>query len=146
MIKSFVFHEGRMSENETLKDDYIGSAVASGGKMAQALVEANFNVDPEEEDYIPIPGQLARAVFTNDPKVNADKWVTVDLADFGKNNLVALAWNGFHVVDIMILMKTSPRDNAKNVQIFAQNNGVAEAHIIYDGTSARYFGLSVANM
>ena len=140
MIKSFVFHEGRMSENETLKDDYIGSAVASGGKMAQALVEANFNVDPEEEDYIPIPGQLARAVFTNDPKVNADKWVTVDLADFGKNNLVALAWNGFHVVDIMILMKTTPRDNAKNVQIFAQNNGVAEAHIIYDGTSARYFG------
>ena len=140
MIKSFVFHEGRMSENETLKADYIGSAVASGGKMAQALVEANFNVDPEEEEDIPISGQKAREVFTNDPKVNADKWVTVDLADFGKNNLVALAWNGFHVVDKMVLMKTTPRDNALNVQIFAQNNGVAESHIIYDGTSARYFG------
>ena len=140
MIKSFVFHEGRMSENETLKADYIGSAVASGGKMAQALVEANFNVDPEEEENIPISGQKAREVFTNDPKVNADKWVTVDLADFGKNNLVALAWNGFHVVDKMVLMKTTPRDNALNVQIFAQNNGVAESHIIYDGTSARYFG------
>lgn len=140
MIKSFVFHEGRMSENETLKADYIGSAVASGGKMAQALVEANFNVDPEEEEDIPISGQKAREVFTNDPKINADKWVTVDLADFGKNNLVALAWNGFHVVDKMVLMKTTPRDNALNVQIFAQNNGIAESHIIYDGTSARYFG------
>ena len=143
LIKSFVFYQGRLSENKAMLDgnpDYIGSVAASGGKMAQALLEGNFNVDPEEEDYIPIPGQLARAVFTNDPKVNADKWVTVDLADFGKNNLVALAWNGFHVVDIMILMKITPRDNAKNVQIFAQNNGVAEAHIIYDGTSARYFG------
>lgn len=143
LIKSFVFYQGRLSENKAMLDgnpDYIGSVAASGGKMAQALLEGNFNVDPEEEDYIPIPGQSARAVFTNDPKVNADKWVTVDLADFGKNNLVALAWNGFHVVDIMILMKTTPRDNAKNVQIFAQNNGVAEAHIIYDGTSARYFG------
>ena len=143
LIKSFVFYQGRLSENKAMLDgnpDYIGSVAASGGKMAQALLEGNFNVDPEEEDYIPIPGQLARAVFSNDPKVNADKWVTVDLADFGKNNLVALAWNGFHVVDIMILMKTTPRDNAKNVQIFAQNNGVAEAHIIYDGTSARYFG------
>lgn len=143
LIKSFVFYQGRLSENKAMLDgnpDYIGSVAASGGKMAQALLEGNFNVDPEEEDYVPIPGQLARAVFTNDPKVNADKWVTVDLADFGKNNLVALAWNGFHVVDIMILMKTTPRDNAKNVQIFAQNNGVAEAHIIYDGTSARYFG------
>ena len=143
LIKSFVFYQGKLSGNKLLLDNnanYLGSVAASGGKTAQALLEGNWNVDPEEEEDIPISGQKAREVFTNDPKVNADKWVTVDLADFGKNNLVALAWNGFHVVDKMVLMKTTPRDNALNVQIFAQNNGVAESHIIYDGTSARYFG------
>ena len=139
MIKSFVFHEGRMSENETLKADYIGSAVASGGKMAQALVEANFNVDPDEEENIPISGEVARQVFTNDPKVNGEKWITVDLADFGKNNMVALAWNGFHVINTLVLMKSTPRQNAEMVRIMAQENGVAESHIIFDGTSARYF-------
>ena len=143
LIKSFVFYQGKLSGNKLLLDNnanYLGSVAASGGKTAQALLEGNWNVDPEEEEDIPISGQKAREVFTNDPKVNADKWVTVDLADFGKNNLVALAWNGFHVVDKMVLMKTTPRDNALNVQIFAQNNGIAESHIIYDGTSARYFG------
>lgn len=139
MIKSFVFHEGRMSENETLKADYIGSAVASGGKMAQALVEANFNVDPEEDENIPISGEAARQVFIADPKVNGELWVTVDLADFGKNNMVALFWNGFDVQDILVLMHSTPRENATNVRIFAQEHGVAESHIIFDGTSARYF-------
>ena len=139
MIKSFVFHEGRMSENETLKADYIGSAVASGGKMAQALVEANLNVDPEEDENIPISGDAARQVFIADPKVNGELWVTVDLADFGKNNMVALFWNGFDVQDILVLMHSTPRENATNVRIFAQEHGVAESHIIFDGTSARYF-------
>ena len=139
MIKSFVFYEGRMSENETLKADYIGSAVASGGKMAQALVEANFNVDPEEDENIPISGDAARQVFIADPKVNGELWVTVDLADFGKNNMVALFWNGFDVQDILVLMHSTPRENATNVRIFAQEHGVAESHIIFDGTSARYF-------
>lgn len=139
MIKSFVFYEGRMSENETLNENYIGSAVASGGKTAQSLVEANFNVDPEEEENIPISGNSARRTFTEDPKVNGDKWITVDLADVGDNNLVALAWDGFHIFDIMILMKSKPKENADKVRIFAQNNKIAYTHIIFDGTSARYF-------
>ena len=34
--------------------------------MAQALVEANFNVDPEEDENIPISGDAARQVFIAD--------------------------------------------------------------------------------
>ena len=142
LIKSFVFYQGKLSENKAMLDgnpDYIGSVAASGGKMAQALLEGNFNVDPDEEENIPISGEVARRVFTNDPKVNGEMWVTVDLADFGKNNMVALAWNGFHVINTLVLMKSTPRQNAEMVRIFAQENGVAETHIIFDGTSARYF-------
>ena len=139
MIKSFVFYEGKMSENTTLRADYIGSAVASGGKIAQQLVEANFNADPDEEENIPISNENARNVFVTDPKRNGERWVTVDLADFGTNNMVALAWDGFHVVDILVVMKSTPRENANLVRTFAQDNNTAESHIIFDGTSARYF-------
>lgn len=142
LIKSFVFYQGKLSENKAMLDgnpDYIGSVAASGGKMAQALLEGNFNVDPEEDENIPISGEAARQVFIADPKVNGELWVTVDLADFGKNNMVALFWNGFDVQDILVLMHSTPRENATNVRIFAQEHGVAESHIIFDGTSARYF-------
>lgn len=142
MIKSFVFYQGKLSENKAMTEnnpDYIGSVAASGGKMAQALFEGNFNVDPEEDEHIPIPSDKARGVFENDPCTNGDKWITVDLADYGTDNLVALAWNGFHAYDILILMKSTPRENASAVRAFAREHGVAENHIIYDATSGRYF-------
>lgn len=142
MIKSFVFYQGKLSENLALVENnpnYIGSVAASGGRMSQALFEGNFNVDPDTAEKMPIELSKARECFTNDPAVNGDKWVTVDLADFGKDNAVALAWNGFHVVDILILMRSTPRSNATQVQIFARKHGVADGNIIYDATAGRYF-------
>lgn len=142
MIKSFAFYQGLISENTALLENnagYVGSLAASGGKNAQALLEGNWNADPEEDERAPITSEAARTVFTNDPQINPEKWVTVDLADYGKDNLVAFAWNGFHITDILILTKSTPRQNAEKTRIFAQENGVAESHIIFDGTSGRYF-------
>lgn len=142
MIKSFVFYQGHLSENRAMTDNnpnYIGSVAASGGKMAQALFEGNFNVDPEEDEKIPIPSNSAQGVFNNNPAVNGDKWITVDLADYGTDNLVALAWDGFHAYDILILSKSTPRENAMAVKTFAFEHGTAESHIIFDATAGRYF-------
>lgn len=142
MIKSFVFYQGKLSENRAMLENnpnYIGSVAASGGKMAQAIIEGNFNVDPEENEKIPIPSTSAQGVFNNNPAVNGDKWITVDLADYGTDNLVALAWDGFHAYDILILSKSTPRENAMAVKTFAFEHGTAESHIIFDATAGRYF-------
>lgn len=142
MIKSFVFYQGKLSENKAMTENnpnYVGSVAASGGKMAQALFEGNFNVDPEEDEKIPIPSSSAQGVFNNNPAVNGDKWITVDLADYGTDNLVALAWDGFHAYDILILSKSTPRENAQAVKTFAFEHGTAESHIIFDATAGRYF-------
>lgn len=138
VIKSFVFYQGFLSENDTLDGNYLGSALASGGKTAQQLIGANFNAD-DDDDNIPIPSNKARECFINDPAVNGDKWITVDLADFGSDNMVALAWNGFHVFDILTLGHTTPRENAIRVKQFAQENEIADDHIVFDGTAGRYF-------
>lgn len=143
MIKSFVFYQGKLGSNKKMLENnagYLGSVAASGGRMAQALMEGNFNVDPDEEESIPIPSQSARDVFLNDPAVNGDNWVTIDLADFGSDNTIMLAWNGFHVKDVEIDMHTTPRLNAEKAKVFAARNGVSESHIIYDATAGRYFG------
>lgn len=142
VIKSFAFYEGKLSGNkELLKNNsgYVGSVAAAGGKTAQALLEGNWNVDPEEEEEIPIPSSAAQGVFNNNPAVNGDKWITVDLADYGADNLVALAWDGFHAYDILILSKSTPRENAMAVKTFAFEHGTAESHIIFDATAGRYF-------
>jgi len=142
IIKSFVFYQGKLAENKALVENnpnYVGSVAASGGKMAMALFEGNFNVDPEEDKTKAIPSDKARDCFVNDPAVNGDLWITADLADYGTDNLVALAWNGFHVIDILILGRTTPRENAHSIKAFAAKNRVGEGHVIFDGTAGRYF-------
>lgn len=142
MIKSFVFYKGKISENKGLvgnNANYIGSVAASGGRMAQALLEGNFNVDAEEEENIPIASQDAKCVFTQDPAVTGEKWITIDLADYGTDNAIYLAWNGFDAYDIDIVTNSTPRSNAEHARVFAAKHGISLSHIIYDATAGRYF-------
>ena len=141
IIKSFTFYAGKMAENSTLVNNnpgYIASVAAVGGARAQQLTEGNFNVDEDEAEDIPIPGGKAQAIFTNDECRNGDYWITVDLADVGTDNLVALFWDGFHLDDIMVLTNSTPRMNYERIKMFATSHGVPDSHVIYDATHGTY--------
>ena len=141
MIRSFVFYAGKMSENKASigrNSSYIGSVAAVGGKRAQQLIEGNFNVDEDEADDAPIQSRHAQAVFTNDECRNGDKWITVDLADVGTDNLIALYWDGFHIEDILILTNSTPKLNYERIKLFSVQHDVPDSHIIYDATHGTY--------
>lgn len=141
IIRSFTFYLGRMSENVSSignNKGYIGAVAMSGGRNAEQVLEGNWNVSPDEDLNAAIPPEKAREVFTNDEARNGDRWVTCDLADTGTDNFLALAWDGFHVYDCLILNKTTPRQNAERLQIFAEEHDVADNHIIYDAIRGTY--------
>ena len=141
LIKSFTFYLGKMSENTAMLDknnDYVGSVAVMGGRNAQQLLEGNWNVSPEEELDLLIPQETAMDCFTNDPQTNGDRWITADLADTGTDNFVAIAWDGFHVIDIIIAGQTTPRTNAELLKAFAEKHDVADGHIIYDAVRGTY--------
>lgn len=141
LIRSFTFYLGRMSENVDSIDNnksYVGAVAMSGGRNAEQLLEGNWNVSPNEALDAPIPATAANEVFTNDERRNGDRWVTADLADTGTDNFLAIAWDGFHIEDILILNKTTPRENAEQLEMFAATHGVANSHIIYDAIRGTY--------
>lgn len=141
MIKSFTFYLGRISENKSSlgsNSGYVGSVAVSGGRNAEQLLEGNWNVSPSEELDAPIPSDMANQVFMNDEQRNGDKWVTCDLADTGTDNFLCLAWDGFHVIDVLILGQTTPRQNAENLEMFAAHHGISNSHIIYDAVRGTY--------
>lgn len=141
MIKSFTFYLGRMSENKASignNGGYVGSVAVSGGAIAEQLLEGNWNVSSKNDHDAPIPQDLANQTFTNDEMRNGDRWVTCDLADVGTDNFLAIAWDGFHILDILILGRTTPRDNAEYLQMFARHHDVADCHIVYDGIRGTY--------
>ena len=141
MIRSFTFYLGRMTENTDSIDGnkgYVGAVAMSGGRNAQQLLEGNWNVSPEDALDAPIPADSVNQVFLSDPKRNGDKWITADLADTGTDNFLALAWDGFHIFDCLILNKSTPRMNAENLDMFAKNHNIPPSHIIYDAVRGTY--------
>lgn len=141
VIKSFTFYLGRMSENKASignNSGYVGSVALTGGRNAQQLLEGNWNVSPDEDLDAPIPSDLANQVFINDAKINGDKWITCDLADTGTDNFLCLVWDGFHVIDVLILGQTTPRQNAEELETLAEKHNIANSHIIYDAIRGTY--------
>lgn len=137
VIKSFTFYLGRTSENKSLGSGYAASVAAMGGKMSEENA-GNWNIDTEDNESAALTMSHANQVLMNDPQTNGDRWVTADLADVGTDNFLCLAWDGFHVIDTLILGHTTPRQNAERLEMFADSHGVANNHIIYDGTRALY--------
>ena len=141
LIKSFTFILGNLSENNALTNNnsgYAGSIAATGGKMSDALLSGNWNVDTDEDGEAPISNEAATNVYMNDPQDNGDRWITADLADTGTDNFLAIAWSGFHIIDILILTKTTPKRNAEALHFFAVKHGVGDNHIIYDAIRGTY--------
>lgn len=141
MIKSCTFYEGKMSGNKAILESnsgYVGSVAVMGGREAQANLEGNWNVDTDEDMDAPIPSDIANQIFLTDPQTNGDKWITCDLADTGTDNFLALAWDGFHIVDALILGRTTPRMNAERLELFAKTHGISNSHIIYDAVRGTY--------
>ena len=141
LIQSFTFYLGRMSENKASignNKGYIGAVAMAGGRNAEQLLEGNWNVSAREDLNAPIPSVSASHVFLNDPARNGDGWVTADLADTGTDNFLALAWDGLHIIDKLILMKSTPRMNAERLEMFAADHNIANNHIIYDAVRGTY--------
>ena len=141
MIKSFTFYLGRMSENKASlgnNSGYVGSVAISGGANSEQLLEGNWNVSSKDMIETAIPNDMARQVFLNDPATNGDKWITCDLADVGTDNFTAIAWDGFHIYDMLVVGKTTPRQNAELLLNFAKKHDIGPSHIVYDGTRGLY--------
>jgi hypothetical protein len=130
-----------MSENTDSignNSGYVGAVAMSGGRNAEQLLEGNWNVSPDDDNESAITSVEANEILLNDAQINGDKWVTADLADVGTDNFVCLAWDGFHLIDTLVLAHTTPRQNAERLETFAASHGVANNHIIYDATRALY--------
>lgn len=141
LIKSATLYSGKIVDNqELLKNNpgYIGSIAAMGKKNALANLQGSFNVDEMDDSEAPISQQAANEVFFNDPQSNGDRWITADLADYGNDNLCIVAWDCMHIIDIMIIGQSTPRQNAERIQLMAERHKVGDDHIIYDATAGRY--------
>lgn len=138
LIKSFTFYSGSIFDNQTLLErdpNYVGNLAATGGASADRLLGGNWNRDDDEQEQIPIPVNKALTIFDNDANPTNDKYITVDPAGEGENNMVMVIWYGFHVQDILILSTSTPAEVIRSIQIQQEKHDIGNMRVIYDGVS-----------
>ena len=136
MIKSFTFYRGSVFENKTLlsgNPDYIGSLAAAGAKQSEMLLGGNWNIDEEDEEKIPIPESKALSIFDNDPNITENRYLTVDIAGDGDDNLVILVWYGFHIQDWMAVSSSGSTQVVAAIRRMQEKHDIGNANVIYDG-------------
>lgn len=141
LIKSTTFYGGSLDMNKELlskNPGYIASVAAMGEKQSAANLQGCWNIDTDDDSEAPIPFHKAREIKLADPQINGDRWITADLADTGKDNFVALVWDGFHIIDIVVLGHSTPQQNANTLQILAARYNIPDTHIIFDGNNGAY--------
>lgn len=142
LIKSTTFYTGMLSENKALMQNdsgYLGSVSAMGERQRMANMMQCWNVDLDDDLDLPIEMAAARKVDKNDPQTNGDMWITADIGSTGKDNTVILAWNGLHIINVAIIEKATPRQNAEHIERMAAHYDIPNSHIIYDGTGSPEF-------
>ena len=141
LIKSFVFYLGKMAENKASignNMDYAGSVASVGGHQAEQLIEGNWNASSRDESTYAIKPSVAATVPQRTPAVNGLKYISVDLADTGSNSTVIGVFDGFHLMDAMVLNVSTPKQNAEWILRMADKHDIADTHIIYDAQRAAY--------
>lgn len=141
LIKSTTFYTGKLSENKALianDSGYLGSLAAMGEKQRKANMQGCWNVDVDDDKDTPISPASARAVIRNEAQTNGVKWITCDLADVGTDNTVILVWDGYHIIDRVILPKATTMMNVEWIKRTAHKYNIPDNHIIYDAHRAPY--------
>ena len=104
LIKSCVFFNVSVLDNEILlaeNPDYIGSLSNSVASKAQLYTDWNYSkLDDKFSVEDTVKSESIVKLFTNAPRRNGEIIVTCDPASVGEDNMVMMAWDGFHCFDI----------------------------------------------
>ena len=91
----------------------------------QRLVYGNFEYDDDPAKLFEF--DALHDIFTNVHKTTGEKYLTVDIARFGKDNTVLFFWDGFHIYKIKSYHGLS----------VPQNISMINSHLISDGIPRR---------
>lgn len=142
LIKSITFIPGSLKENkELLKKDpgYVGSLMAQGEADRKRLLEGNWKFRHQGDELVGI--DAINEMFDRLPnRSSIRRAITADVAGKGSDNMVVMAWEGFHLIDIAVVARSNGKQivdalihmqrkwNIQNRDVVFDANGVG-SHI-----------------
>lgn len=140
-IKSYTFISGDIYQNkELLKVDpsYLGNLMSQDEETQSALLKGNWKVvlsDNDIFDYYAFKG-----CFDNSINVKTGtKYITADIAMKGSDKFVVGVWDGWELIDILIMDKSNGKEVVDSIKGLATQYSVQNRHICFDNDGVGSF-------
>jgi hypothetical protein len=131
-IKSFTFIEWSLEENRILLDidkSYKANLMAQDEATRNALLYRNRNYS--NDDNALMNYWMIGAINTNYVKP-WDKYITCDVAWYGKDLAVVKVWEWLKCLVISILTKSSPSELKNEIEKYRQEYSISTTNTLYD--------------
>ena len=127
------FIQAFVQDNPHLTDDYIQNLLSTKDKAKkERLLYGNWEYDDDPSALFPY--ENIKNSFTNEYAINssAKKYITCDVARFGKDKTVIMVWQGFHCYRIIEIEKNKITELAEMIKNIARQESIPMSRVICD--------------
>lgn len=112
-------------------DDYIKDIIATADKVTiQRLIYGNFEYDDDPSALIDY--QKLSDIWSNDFVESGEKYITADIARFGKDSTTIGYWEGWRLEEIHVYNKASITESSNIIKALATRKHVPMSNIVVD--------------
>jgi phage terminase large subunit len=124
------FIQALPKDNPHLPHSYLESLLSLDENSKQRLYYGNWEYDNDPAKLIDY--EKIQNIFTNDFVASGEAFISADIARFGSDKMVINVWQGFRVVEIYTLAKSSITETAKAIKDLSIKYKVPLTNIIAD--------------
>lgn len=124
------FIQSLITDNEYISRHYNEQLQKLDEISKQRLLFGNWEYDDSEDKLINYDAMVN--LFTNTHIENGNKYITADIARFGKDKTVILYWNGLRVEEIITLNTNTITEAGTKIKELQAKNQVPLTNIIVD--------------
>jgi len=140
-VKSVTFISGSIYDNKALLSvdpAYLGNLMAQDEDTKAALLKGNWKVVISNKDIFDY--YAFKGVFDNSYNVKTGiKYITADIAMKGSDKFIVGVWDGWELIDILIMDKSNGKEVIDSIRQLANFYQVQNRHICFDNDGVGSF-------
>lgn len=125
------FLQSLATDNPYVESGYIDKLKGIKDKVRkQRLLHGNFDYDDDDNALMDYDSIMD--IFTNQAVEGGERFLTVDVARFGKDKTVIMLWHGWRVIRIWTLEHKKTTEVAAQIRSIAGQHGVPMSQVVVD--------------
>ena len=124
------FIQALATDNPNISPHYIANLKTLDVNSQERLLRGNWEYDSDKDKLMEYNSIVD--LFSNDFVDKGVKYITCDVARFGKDNTVIILWSGLRVEKIITLSKSSTLDSANEIISMLRKHNVPRSKVIID--------------